>query len=140
MTNKEKDLLLRDLCARLSDKTYIEIVDKDGNVYDEVELESQHINILRYDESTSIRPYLRLLSSMTEDEKDELYDWGWAYEENNIYSDGSSDANGIYQNYQKDIQEIKWLIDWLIAHHFDFRGLIEKGLALVAPEDMYKTK
>ena len=29
-------------------------------------------------------------------------------------------------------------IDWLNAHHFDFRGLIEKGLALEAPKDMYK--
>lgn len=29
-------------------------------------------------------------------------------------------------------------IDWLLARHFDFRGLIEKGLALEAPEDMYK--
>jgi len=28
--------------------------------------------------------------------------------------------------------------DWLNAHHFDYRGLIEKGLALEAPEGMYK--
>jgi hypothetical protein len=27
--------------------------------------------------------------------------------------------------------------DWLNAHHFDYRGLIEKGLALEAPEGMY---
>jgi hypothetical protein len=30
------------------------------------------------------------------------------------------------------------LVDWLNEHHFDYRGLIEKGLALEAPEDMYK--
>jgi hypothetical protein len=29
------------------------------------------------------------------------------------------------------------LVDWLNAHHFDYRGLIEKGLALEAPEGMY---
>ena len=29
-------------------------------------------------------------------------------------------------------------VEWLISHHFDYRGLIEKGLALVAPEGMYK--
>ena len=29
-------------------------------------------------------------------------------------------------------------IDWLNAHHFDYRGLIEKGLALEMPKDMYK--
>ena len=28
--------------------------------------------------------------------------------------------------------------DWLNAHHFDYRGLIPKGLALEAPEGMYK--
>ena len=27
--------------------------------------------------------------------------------------------------------------DWLNKHHFDYRGLIEKGLALEAPEGMY---
>ena len=32
------------------------------------------------------------------------------------------------------------LYDWLNAHHFDYRGLIEKGLALEAPEGMYKTE
>ena len=31
-------------------------------------------------------------------------------------------------------------MDWLNAHHFDYRGLIEKGLALEAPEGMYKTE
>ena len=31
-------------------------------------------------------------------------------------------------------------IDWLNAHHFDYRGLIEKGLALKAKEGMYNIK
>jgi hypothetical protein len=35
---------------------------------------------------------------------------------------------------------VKELGDWLNAHHFDYRGLIEKGLALEAPEGMYKTE
>ena len=30
------------------------------------------------------------------------------------------------------------MFDWLKVHHFDYRGLIEKGLALEAPEGMYK--
>ena len=30
------------------------------------------------------------------------------------------------------------VIDWLNAHHFDYRGLIEKGLAIKAPEVIYK--
>jgi hypothetical protein len=32
------------------------------------------------------------------------------------------------------------LIDWLNAHHFDYRGLIDKGLAIEAPEGMYNLK
>lgn len=34
--------------------------------------------------------------------------------------------------------ELQAVFDWLNAHHFDYRGLIEKGLALEAPEEMYK--
>ena len=33
---------------------------------------------------------------------------------------------------------IERCVDWLNEHHFDYRGLIEKGLALEAPKDMYK--
>ena len=116
MTNEDKQLLLIDLCARLPYKTYIEIVDEDGNIYDEVELEPQHINTVRYDESISIRSYLRPMSSMTEEEEKEFYNLPFCDE----------------QGYQRT--------DWLTAHHFDYRGLIEKGLALEAPEGMYKTK
>ena len=28
-------------------------------------------------------------------------------------------------------------LDWLNAHHFDYRGLIERGLAIEAPKEMY---
>ena len=30
------------------------------------------------------------------------------------------------------------LYDWLLKHHFDYRGLIEKGLALEAPKGIYE--
>lgn len=32
------------------------------------------------------------------------------------------------------------LFDWLNEHHFDYHGLLEKGLALIAPEGMYKNE
>lgn len=65
-----------------------------------------------------IKPYLRPMSSMTGEERKEhilnrLSKW-------NSYS-------GYCAN----------IIDWLNAHHFDYRGLIEKGLGLEAPEEMY---
>ena len=34
--------------------------------------------------------------------------------------------------------ELHALFNWLNANHFDFRNLIGKGLAIEAPEDMYK--
>lgn len=164
MTQEEKQLLLIDLCDRLPYGVKIHIdFEEIGHIvgdatldsiktvtgqFDFVDFEQDFKNgdclpigglcenkLLRIDE---FKPYLRSMSSMTEDEKDDLHDWGWVCEENNIYSDGSSDANGFYQNYQKDIQDVTWLINWLNSHHFDFRGLIEKGLALEAAEGMYR--
>ena len=65
-----------------------------------------------------VKPYLRPMSSMTEEEKEELYQkTGFKVDD---YILGLS------------------AIDWLNAHHFDYRSLIEKGLALEAPEGMYK--
>ena len=118
MTQEERRLLLIDLCARLPYKTYIEIVDESGNIRDEVELAIQDISTVRYDESTSIRPYLRPLESMTMEEEREYI----------------SVARGM------GLDNPSVLVDWLIAHRFDYRGLIEKGLALEAPADMYKTE
>ena len=43
-----------------------------------------------------------------------------------------------YNITELDRTQLIYVIDWLNAHHFDYRGLIEKGLALEAPEDMYK--
>ena len=59
------------------------------------------------------KPYLRQLGSMTDEE---LYEWT--------------------HTWIMDTTAEKY--DWLNAHHFDYRGLIEKGLALQAPEGMYK--
>lgn len=68
-------------------------------------------------------PYLRPMSSMTEEE---LFNY----------------KNLDLLNYSNDGFEMPNFhsIDWLLTHHFDFRKLIEKGLALEAPEDMYKTE
>ena len=67
------------------------------------------------------KPYLRPMSSMTEEEKKEL---------NNVLE---------FQYYSDDSCMCE-STDWLNAHHFDYRGLIERGLALEAPEGMYKTE
>ena len=113
MTQEEKQLLLKDLCARLpygvrvydalNDRTYV----------------IEWLNPLNAITSGAgfttpieeCKPYLRPMSSMTEEEA-----FLWDHESADI------------------VQQI----DWLNAHHFDYRDLIERGLALEATERMYK--
>jgi len=85
------------------------------------------------------RPCLRSMSSMTEGEKEEFIRYaGYEVEES---------VNGRhYEYYLKDYVGTPESptcnydsIDWLNSHHFDYRGLIGKGLAIEAPEGMYKT-
>ena len=120
---EEKNLLLKDLCTRLPygvryrhftwndeyGETYIAAqiysINTDGYVKNCHDDETVYID--------NIRPYLFPLSSMTEEQKKE-YQYiteRWMYDPAYSISDS---------------------IDWLNKHHFDYRGLIEKGLAIDA--------
>ena len=110
MTREEKELLLKDLCGRLSHGVKISVNDKVETL--------QGINILdtvvEYDSCLSsdieeVKPYLFPLSSMTEEQEKE-----WRYTL-------SSDGNITYDT-----------VDWCNENHFDYRGLIPMGLALDA--------
>lgn len=86
-------------------------------------------------------PYLRPLLSMTDEEYDEM----------NGVLDGGRDAQILLrhpgwlelwlESCETDstiwMQDIFKVVDWLTEHHFDFRGLIEMGLARPAPRHMY---
>ena len=77
-------------------------------------------------------PYLRPMSSMTEEEKSEFQNkfcYGWNYKEESIWD--------FFNHHKIYGADAVLLIDWLNAHHFDYRGLIPKGLAIEAPEGMY---
>jgi hypothetical protein len=90
-----------------------------------------------------VRPYLRPLSSMTDEESDEIKSMGFAYWTTMINNDlrawGPMSLLDAIITHHKMVK----LIDWLNAHYFDYRKddkgktMIEKGLALEAPEDMY---
>ena len=137
MTQEDKELLLKDLCARL---TYEVIVDYSYNAYDlhkgnyvkhakhgtKCILSCSLLDVFispRQDEAGEyIKPYLFPLSSMTEEQKKEyniLCDFVPTY--HHEIGDIVEDA---YDNWRS--------IDYLNAHHFDYRGLIEKGLAIDA--------
>ena len=100
-------------------------------IYMNTTLEPEHIDQLLNDEDgdTEIKPYLRSMSSMTEEEKVQL----------SQYACIGEDLNGefIDEVQRKDCAAY---IDWLLEHHFDFMGLIPKGLAMEAKEVMYNLK
>lgn len=128
MTEEEKELLLKDLCARLpyGVKCYYNSPEIDDNVPEGISVIKgfQNDGILVEIESgdvidiEEIKPYLRPMSSMTEEEKKE-------YKQHQI-------------KYYKVIYfDTPSSVDWLISKHFDLHLLIPMGLALEAPERMY---
>lgn len=119
MTQEEKELLLKDLCMRLPYhcRVFYEYVDDlDNKTYGySLTLNTWCIDEFNADKAV-VKPYLRPMSSMTEEEKGEYQ---------------------AFFNYD-GVEYPEEYIDWLNAHHFDYRGLIEKGLALKASEGMYE--
>lgn len=115
MTQEDKNLLLKDLCTRLpyNCRVFYEYVDDlDGKTYGY----SLTLNTWCIDEFVAnkavTKPYLRPMSSMTEEEKD-TYD-------------------------TLTMCNAPWVVnDWLNKYMFDYRGLIPLELALEASEDMY---
>jgi len=113
MTQDEKSLLIRDLCARLPYGVKARSFTDDrkiygyniticgiakNNVYD-ANLDAENID--------DIKPYLFPMSSMTEEQKKEYFE--------------IRETKLVYE----------W-IDWLNTHHFDYRGLLERGLGIDA--------
>lgn len=112
MTKEDKELLIKDLCARLlyDVKVLFEnkvlSIDYISCAYEEIKLDildNYTINI------SEVKPYLFPLSSMTDEQQINLTKFV---------------ANGIHGE--------NILYDWLNKNHFDYRGLIEKGLAIDA--------
>ena len=77
-----------------------------------------------------MKPYLRPMSSMTEEERKDFIECaGYEVEE--------SENGRHYDYYLKDFcgtEDAPCVnadaIDWLNVNHFDYRGLIEKSLAI----------
>lgn len=145
MTQQEKQLLLKDLCARLPYSVWGLHRGEDLPLY--VIDNSGAYKVLGYNawfniDSVPFKPYLRPMSSMTEEELKELNEkYGniaYFFIQEPPYYHGlqaqHSDIGSI------EISEFSEIYDWLNAHHFDYRGLIDKGLALEAPEGMHKTE
>ena len=147
MENKDKHLLLADICARLPYGVKAQYITGDHNRIDcgidMVSIASECVGIFEIGTTKVvwrgieyIKPYLRPMSSMTEEERLELS--RLTNDKFKFYLYTRNPEIICYEKYNY-LEGLK-VLDWLISHHFDFRGLIEKGLALEAPEGMYQYK
>lgn len=154
MTQEEKSLLLQDLCARLPYGIKVQ-VEYDAEEFDKT-IEIDEITMIdkcgeeillyhasEYFSIEEIKPYLRPMSSITKEEREEIevlifgewYDGGFCKVDHEGWIEilAEYDVCGIDPGFCSDYT------DWLLEHHFDIRGLIEKGLALEVPKGMYET-
>lgn len=125
MAQENRELLFKDLCGRVP---YEVIVCIDGvtnvklasvSYWEEVEVQDGSRYL--YDIS-DIKPYLFPLSSMTEEQKEEYNRW-------------KHEVPVCHYEYGDVVEEVELFdspesFEYLIENHFDYRGLIEKGLAI----------
>lgn len=129
MTQEEKQLLLKDLCARLPYNIIVRVEVNDVFIKptDEIATTST-INMLEYSQKFRITPYLRPMSSMTEEEYNK---YELTFDNVMVYSGHNN--NNIHSEHRPTYETF----DYLDSIYVDYRGLIEKGLALEAPKGMY---
>ena len=128
MKQKEKDLLLKDLCSRLTYGVKVKFGDSKPALLTVIEHDEFGWQIGSEDEFggmitiiDNVKPYLFPMSSMTEEQRVEAFTL----------------LNNC--DYYTIDNTIKWLdnhpikfFDWCDKNHFDYRGLIPMGLAIDA--------
>ena len=138
MTQENKELLLKDLCARLPYNVMVNVEGYDTEKL--IGIENETITTKATPTSYSdkgeypidiVKPFLRPMSNMTEEEYDDMFHQLYLGQEE--FFRNCSNADTIGKIIGKDMV----IYDFLTKKMFDFRCLIPKGLALVAPEGMY---
>lgn len=159
MTQKDKDLLLKDLCSRLpygvicadkyvdekfTNKWNILAIDTTfGNRLSQVCISNCEVTYGYKTSIANIKPYLFPLSSMTEEQKEDLLLTVIGKEGLKLFSvtkDGiisndkeeQSIESFCFNNINFSNETTEAYINWLNKNHFDYRGLIEKSLAIDA--------
>ena len=137
MTQEKKDLLLKDLCARLPYRVRCQCDNiKTQGVLKEIGI---NYNMCRlYDSFTDeyencyifdCKPYLFPLSSIT---YEKIYDFYCRFIENECDFDDFKEFyldNGMWHKLLTSLDDTEAIIDWFHKNHFDYRGLIPMGLA-----------
>ena len=132
-----KELLIKDLSSRLPYGVKIELIwwGMGEGAYTNTTLEPDHIEQLLKDEDgdIEIKPYLFPLSSMTEEQKKEISKRYNLHTYYGLYIEITNHSEGYWDDDNScNLQDYLWLVDWFNKNHFDYRGLIEKGLAIDA--------
>ena len=122
MTQEDKELIFKELCARLPYHVKCKIWLKDGTTEEgALDLEHNYGDVLRdafyYDKIAKIKPYLFPLSSMTEEEKEEYCQ----LQQRVIYN-----SKGVIN------EDVTKYINWCYKKHLDINNLIPMELAIDA--------
>ena len=120
----DKEVLLSELCSRLPYGVKCDIGDNKPYTLNSIEVDYTDGHLIRFKELkngfimevylSEVKPYLFPLSSMTKEQYSEFTDMGYSVTE----------RWWSMANYHQ--------LDWFHKNHFDYRGLIEKGLAIDA--------
>ena len=139
MEKEDKELLLEDLCARLPYGVRVEhLLHSPNNPsklfgidVDKQVLYCDHKGREEWYKVDFIKPYLRPMSSMTEDEKNYI-NYKWDADEYGNMMTFSSYEGGVSEIELADIVGFQ---DWLNKNMFDYRGLIPQNLAIEITEE-----
>ena len=126
MTQEEKDLLIKDLCARLFFgvkvlyNTQIFEVQYIEPMYEEIKLLDNENYTLSIDE---VKPYLFPLENMTEEQRRYINDrWG-------VNEKFDFEIDPDWGKYFVELGDVLGFINWCYENHLDINGLIPKDLA-----------
>lgn len=135
MTQEHKELLLKDLCARLPYSLCVQ--DEYGEIdyinYNDAHFANYFDSIL----NGKVKPYLRPMSSMTEEEFTKLKEYsGLKYDQLDL----ASFQNGTYKCLDFYLSEVPSgavirVFDWLNRYHFDYRDLIPMDLTIAVTKE-----
>lgn len=129
MSNEEKKLLLKDLCGRIPYGVMVHVhidkncIDAHNHIHSDYDrpLDTECFNWYVGLDGVTLKPYLRPMSSMTEEEKKKVHYFVESHKLGNCSRSGA-------------------ISDYLNSIHIDYRDLIPMGLALPATDGMYDTK
>ena len=147
MNQEEKSLLLQDLCARLPHGIVVHynglarpLFGIEPTQHFQITLDNaldgEHNGLVYVSldvDGEEPKPYLRPMSSMTEEEKRYIHNKFGATEHGSIETYCFESFEGGHSEVH--MVDMAGFIDWLNKHHFDYRGLIPMGLAIEVTED-----